>query len=596
MLTTFDIEIYINYFLIKFKNPETNKTLSFELKGEDATLSINDIDKIKYIFATREVFGFNSNSFDIPVLLLAFKGAMVKDIKVFATHIIKENLPQWKSLDLINVRVPKNFNHFDIMEVAPGVRVSLKIYGGRLHSTKLQDLPYPPDAVLTDDQMAKVNSYCENDLDTNIDLYKALKLAFDLRREMSSKYFIDLRSKSDAQIAETLIKIELQKINGFKPKKPVININDIYKYKPPSYIKFKTKKLNRLLNFILKFDFKLDSKGYMRLPEKLEGTKISLGDSIYTFGIGGLHSTEKKVYYKADDNFMICDRDVTSYYPSMILNNRWSPEHLGDDFINLYKSIYNERLKAKKDSNAVMSDTYKIILNGSFGKLGSKYSVLYAPNLLLHVTLTGQLSLLMLIEELELNGIKVVSANTDGFVSFFPKGKYSEYDSICNAWELNSDLTLEETQYKALYSRDVNNYYAVTDNGSKGKGVFTLGKLNKNPSYDISTLAVMEYLNNGVDVAKTIKNCKDITKFLCLKQITGGGLWKDNYLGKVARWVYTKDNDDFIKCKSNGNKVATSDGAYPVMDLSKIDDDIWNHLDYDKYINIANDLLTDLGV
>ena len=39
----------------------------------------------------------------------------------------------------------------------------------------------------------------------------------------------------------------------------------------------------------------------------------------------------------------------------------------------------------------------KIQINGSFGKLGSKYSLLYAPDLLLQTTITGQLALLMLI-------------------------------------------------------------------------------------------------------------------------------------------------------------------------------------------------------
>lgn len=64
--------------------------------------------------------------------------------------------------------------------------------------------------------------------------------------------------------------------------------------------------------------------------------------------------------------------------------------------------------------------TFKIVLNGTFGKLGSKYSFLYSPNLMIQVTITGQLALLMLIEALEAAGISVVSANTDGIVSRCP--------------------------------------------------------------------------------------------------------------------------------------------------------------------------------
>jgi len=56
------------------------------------------------------------------------------------------------------------------------------------------------------------------------------------------------------------------------------------------------------------------------------------------------------------------------------------------------------------------ANTLKTLLNGSFGKLGSRYSIFYAPTEMLQVTITGQLALLMLIEMMELCGIPVVSA------------------------------------------------------------------------------------------------------------------------------------------------------------------------------------------
>ena len=65
----------------------------------------------------------------------------------------------------------------------------------------------------------------------------------------------------------------------------------------------------------------------------------------------------------------------------------------------------------------------KIQINGSFGKFGSKYSKLYSPNMLLATTITGQLTLLMLIEQLELNNIPVISANTDGLEYYCPRDK-----------------------------------------------------------------------------------------------------------------------------------------------------------------------------
>ena len=43
---------------------------------------------------------------------------------------------------------------------------------------------------------------------------------------------------------------------------------------------------------------------------------------------------------------------------------------------------------------------------------------------------------------------------------------------------------------------------------------------------------------------------------------------------------------------ASGNKVATSEGAIPLMDLPK---ELPNDLDYERYINIANEMLYDIG-
>ena len=64
----------------------------------------------------------------------------------------------------------------------------------------------------------------------------------------------------------------------------------------------------------------------------------------------------------------------------------------------------------------------KVSLNGTFGKLFSRHSIFYAPEFGIAVTIGGQLSLLMLIERLELSGIRVVSANTDGVEMLVPNG------------------------------------------------------------------------------------------------------------------------------------------------------------------------------
>ena len=47
---------------------------------------------------------------------------------------------------------------------------------------------------------------------------------------------------------------------------------------------------------------------------------------------------------------------------------------------------------AKRTGDKVTNEAMKIMINGSFGKFGSKWSVLYSPDLLIQTTVTGQLA------------------------------------------------------------------------------------------------------------------------------------------------------------------------------------------------------------
>lgn len=251
-----------------------------------------------------------------------------------------------------------------------------------------------------------------------------------------------------------------------------------------------------------------------------------------------------------------------------------------------------KELEAELSYHTTNSNSLKICINGSFGKLGSKYSALYSPDLMMAVTLTGQLSLLMLIEALELKGISVVSANTDGFVSLMDKSEYKVYDETCKQWESTTGFELEETQYKALYSRDVNSYLAVTvSDKPKGKGIFTVNPLTKNPQAPIITHAVTELLIHRTPIEETIRGCKDMALFLRVRSVTGGAVYKGTYLGRVVRWVHTT-NGDVITYKKNGNKVPLSDGSTPVMTLGNMP----SNIDYARYIEDAKGILDDLGV
>jgi hypothetical protein len=357
--------------------------------------------------------------------------------------------------------------------------------------------------------------------------------------------------------------------------------------------------------------------------------------------------------------------DVRAYYPNLITNSKCWPPALGPAFQIEYKGIKQERetskakLKVLKEQNqkgtVEYSDTEtddaggKVQITGTFGKTGSPHSVLWAPEMLINTTLPGQLSLLMLIEWMETYGIQVVSANTDGLVLMCPHDKLAACDWLIAEWERRTGLNMETEDYKAIYARDVNSYFAIPFKGEiKRKGEYAKAGLaeKKNPDVEICSDAVAEFLTNGTPVEWTIVTCTDIRKFVTIQKVNGGGvkLWGDGprkgelvrdlvprleamgwkregrkwtrsgldevhtspaeayaasfpprrpeYLGKVVRWYYGTNAPGPIVYATNGNWVGGSYGAQPCMTLPNT---LPADIDYAWYIAKARSILVDVG-
>lgn len=297
------------------------------------------------------------------------------------------------------------------------------------------------------------------------------------------------------------------------------------------------------------------------------------------------------------EKYIIKDIDCTSYYPSIILNLKLYPEIIGREFLTVYRNLFNERIEAKISGDKVKSDILKICLNGSFGKFGNKYSYLFSPNLLIQTTMTGQLALLMLIEQLEIENIRVVSANTDGIVIYCKKDDEEKVENIILAWEMNTGFETEETRYSVLCSRDVNNFIAVKEKGGiKLKGAYAppepVGSSWPNPHCQICVNAVIAYLTKNTPLRKTIENCRDIKQFVSARTVKGGAVKFDDFLGRVARWYYGLFAFGTINYKINGYTVSKTEGAEPCMTLP---DEFPDDICYDWYVAEAEKILEETG-
>lgn len=616
----FDVETYPNYWCVSFMCVETKRVIYFE----DTPESRFDRAKLAYVLNNYRLVSFNGRRYDVPMITLAYFGASCERLYEASVKLVGDG-PDGESYGMKEFEKdyglkPLKFDHIDIFDVTP-LKASLKLYAARLHCKRMQELPYSPHMELTKEQARHVLLYNINDLHNTIIVWNDLIPQIKLREQLSDEYGIDLRSRSDAQIAEHVISHECEKINGYWAKRPQIAPGTIYNYQVPDFVCFQTQELRDILWNLARVNFIISEKGRPKC-NYLNGLKIKIGRGVYRMGVGGLHSSESCIAHRATDGYLLVDRDVASFYPNIILNLGLFPKHLGPAFLKVYGDLVNRRLEAKglskssdlsiAELNQVIADSIKITINGSFGKLGSKYSNLYSPDLLIQVTLTGQLALLMLIEMLELNGIQVVSANTDGIVIKPHFTQYERLNEIVKLWEQHTHFETEETQYKAIYNRDVNNYIAVKKNFDKetkrwvdsfpegtklekmvkGKGIFSEVDIWKNPANIICTDALQEFLLKGSDIAHTIESCHDLTKFVTVRTVKGGAYHVDTYVGKAIRWYYAKGLDTTINYMLSGNKVPKSEGAKPCMTLP---DEFPNDVDLDWYVNEANALLRDVG-
>lgn len=652
-----DSEIYRNYFLIGFMDIATDKVWSIEAVGSNSRLSKEDRIWLRG-WMKRKTVGFNSKGFDLPIIYAAIEGRTVGELKKIANDIISGGMKPWDVEREWGIEIPRNLDHIDLIEVSPG-QASLKIYNGRLHGKRMQDLPIHHDAVLSESEIEEVYDYWKNDLQATKLLHSGLSAHLDLREELSKQYKIDLRSKSDAQVAEAIIKSEIEKINGQRLGKSESKGVKGFHYQAPDYIRFKDPLMNEIVDKIEDWEFRVGKGGKVEMPPFLAETPIKMGNTVYKMGIGGLHSTEERVAHLSDAEHDLTDHDVESFYPRIITSLGLFPERLGKVFLRVYKGIIARRLEAKhrqkeieKEIKAlkeqiamanrpselmqerlaelqaehrkqkVQNEGGKIQINGSFGKLGSMFSVLFAPKLLLTVTLTGQLSLLMLIHRLEREGISVVSGNTDGIVVRCPRHLLDRKSEIIAKWESDTGFKTEAAQYRALYAASVNNYFAVKlDGGVKRKGHYAKSGLDekKNPTEEICSDAVADFLEKGIPVSKTIRECRDIRKFVTVRNVTGGAIYgvkeveferisektgkrlkpgtkfdasEAVYLGKAVRFYRSTESIGALHYKDSLNKVPKSEGCKPLMELP---DSFPDDVDFSSYIRAAREMLFDIG-
>lgn len=349
-----DIETYPNFFLVVMRRLRDGKTVMFELSERAPEFPC---DRVRRLLTNNTVVTYNGRNYDLPVLWLAVSGKGNAALKKASDRIIKGQMKYWQVEDALGIQIPwsvKN-NHIDLIEPQPNPFASLKTLNGRMHGAQMQDLPYDPDHALSHAEMDRVIAYCGNDIDATQALWERLAEPMDLRLFNSKSVGQDLRSLSDTQMGLAIIKARVEEKLGRRLGKTSPEVGITFRYKVPDYIRFRSAHLQEMLERIRSHDFFVQYNGKVELPDFLTAP-IRLGDMDYAMGIGGLHSTEANRVVRSDDETVLVDWDVASYYPAIILGSGLYPEATGRAFLDVYRDIFNERLFAKKRAKELKTE------------------------------------------------------------------------------------------------------------------------------------------------------------------------------------------------------------------------------------------------
>lgn len=500
----YDCETFKKFFCVVFRY--NDKYLSFEISNRK-----NEVVELvqflrKGIKGDWYFVGFNNVRFDAQVLQWIMDenrtDITCEEIHGFAQEVIaKSNAKQFLpyaeyelKFQQIDLYLQNHYNNLNR-------RTSLKWLEYSMNWHKVQDLPYKHDQDLNVEVFNEIIKYCHNDVDATTQFFLKCKKLIELRfSQHEANPDLNLLNKSDSSVGEALfLDLMADKLNVNKKvlkKKQThhskIELKDVIL----PYINFKTDTFNSVLEYFKKAVVTTEEPTFKHVIE-YDGIE-------YVYGVGGLHASLSNDIVEEDDNHILVDLDVSSYYPNLSIRNGFYPRHLSSAFCELYEQKYNERQLIPK--NNPQNTSIKLLLNSIYGKSGDIYSFVYDRNFMMSITVNGQLLLSMLAERMSfINGVTVFYANTDGITLKVHKSKKKEVYAVWKWFEELTKLKLEHAVYKKMILRDVNNYIAVLEDKVKLKGAFEIDvDLHKNRSQRIVPIAVKRYFVHNVPVEETI--------------------------------------------------------------------------------------------
>lgn len=553
----YDIETYPNVFTFTAIH-NNGREWYFEIS--DRCSDLTDLCRFIDTLATQgcTMSGYNNIGFDYPVIHFIYKcrHARISAASIYdkAMSIIKA--PQnmrfanivWESDWLVPQLDLYKIHHFDNAAKA----TSLKVLEFNMRSDSVEDLPFDVGLHLDPNQIEILKQYNRHDVIQTQQFRGHTADQIRFRHELSAKYDRNFLNHNDTKIGKDFFIMKLEeadpgccykKINGKRhiqqTPRDSIALGDVIL----PYVAFEQPEFNRVLQWF-RDRVITETKG------SIKDLSCVVGGFQFDFGTGGIHGSVESQTVSSDDEYIIEDWDVASYYPNLAISNGFHPEHLGDTFCTIYKDVYEQRKSYTKGTseNAML----KLALNGVYGDSNNQYSPFYDPKYTMAITINGQLLLCMLAEQLmKLDSLEMIQINTDGLTVRYPRAYQKWVHDIARWWEQLTGLELEDAVYSRMMIRDVNNYISEYEGGDlkrKGAYEYDLG-WHQNHSALVVPRAAEAALVHGVDIREFIESHQDIYDFMLRTKVPRSSSleWGGDQVANIVRYYISTDGKPLEK-------------------------------------------------
>lgn len=519
----YDIEVFSHDWLIVFHELETGRKSIYHNDNYGVAQFI-DVQPDPPVIG-----GYNSKRYDQWILKAIYHGADNATVKELNDYMIAEGNDGWNYPFLSYKKAP--WINFDLMDDIP-VFLRLKEIEGNLGmDIEESSVSFDIDRPLSEEELEKSIKYCCHDVDATVRLfeeradYLATKIAVGAMAELSEGESLRL---TNAKLTAAFLNAKFRQWD------------DELEYAFPTNLSIHT--YSEALSFFSKIDPTYKSK-----------LKLDIAGVPHIIGWGGLHGALPCYMERSNKGRRILHIDVTSYYPSLMIQNAFLSRNAPDP--EEFRRIYERRIAAKKAGDAATANALKLVLNTTFGASKERHNALYDPRMANAVCISGQLYLIDLIERLEATPtFRLIQSNTDGLIVSCDLKHIPALEDKITEWERRTGFTMGRELIDCIFQKDVNNYVMRDEKGEievKGGYVSNFEGGNfKNRSLVIVHKAIVEFLLNNVPVADTVNACTEIWQFQMLAKagstydkvvwVSGG---KDQEVQNVNR-VYASVNKD----------------------------------------------------